>query len=101
MSKYKIKVLQIAREDLGEIYFYIASDNPQAAINMTNKIIDRIDALAELPFLGKIVPENELAKREFRMVIVDNYIVFYKVIDEEILVYRVLHGMRDYPDLLK
>ncbi|WP_054693188.1 type II toxin-antitoxin system RelE/ParE family toxin [Syntrophomonas palmitatica] len=101
MSKYKIRVLQIAREDLGEIYFYIASDNPQAALSMTNKIIDKIDTLAELPFLGKTVPDSELAKREFRMLIVDSYIVFYKVIDEEIIVYRVLHGTRDYSDLLK
>ncbi|HCF50592.1 MAG TPA: type II toxin-antitoxin system RelE/ParE family toxin, partial [Syntrophomonas sp.] len=31
----------------------------------------------------------------------DSYIVFYKVIGGEVVVYRVLHGMRDYPDLLK
>lgn len=101
MSKYKIRILQIAREDIGEIYFYIAADSPELALAMTDKITDKIDTLAELPLIGKIVPDNELAKREYRMLIIDNYMAFYKVIDDEVVVYRVLHGMRDYPDLLK
>jgi toxin ParE1/3/4 len=101
MSKYKIRILQIAREDIVEIYFYIATDSPKSALAMTDKINDKIDTLAELPLIGKIVPDNELAKQEYRMLIIDNYIAFYKVIDDEVVVYRVLHGMRDYPDLLK
>ncbi|EGW37666.1 plasmid stabilization system family protein [Desulfosporosinus sp. OT] len=68
---------------------------------MIDKIINKIDTLAELPFIGKIVQDNELAKQEYRMLIIDSYIIFYKVIDDEVVVYRVLHGMRDYPDLLK
>lgn len=101
MSKYKITILQIAREDIGEIFFYIAADSPKSALAMTDKITDKIDTLAKLPLIGKIVPDNELAKQEYRMLIIDNYIAFYKVIDDEVIVYGVLHGMRDYPDLLK
>jgi len=101
MSKYKIAILQIAREDIAEIFLYIAADSSKSAVAMTDKITDKIDLLAELPFIGKIVPDNELAKQEYRKLIIDSYIVFYKVIDDEVVVYRVLHGMRDYPDLLK
>jgi len=100
MSKYKIKILQIAREDIGEIFFYIAADSPKSALAMTDKINDKIDTLAEFPLVGKIVPDNELAKQEYRLLIIDSYIVFYKVIDDEVVVYRVFYGMRDYPDLL-
>ena len=101
MGKYKIKILQISREDIGEIFFYIAAESPTLALAMTEKIIDKIDTLAEFPLIGKIVPNNELAKQEYRMLIINSYIVFYKIIDDEVVVYRVLHGMRDYPDLLK
>lgn len=101
MGKYKITILQIAREDIGEIFFYIAADSPKSALEMTDKITDKIDMLTELPLIGKIVPDNELAKQEYRMLIINNYIVFYKVIEDEVVVYRILHGMRDYPDLLK
>ena len=100
MSKYKITILQIAREDIGEIFFYIAGDSPKLALATTDKITDKIDMLAELPFIGKIVSDNELAKQEYRMLIIDSYIAFYKVIDDEVVVYRVLHGIRDFPDLL-
>ncbi|WP_459997768.1 type II toxin-antitoxin system RelE/ParE family toxin [Paradesulfitobacterium aromaticivorans] len=34
------------------------------------------------------------------MLIIESYIAFYKVIGNEVVVYRVLHGMRDCPDLL-
>jgi len=101
VSKHKVTILQIAREDIGEIYFYIAVDSPKSALAMTDKITDKIDMLAELPLIGKIVSDNELAKQEYRMLIINNFIAFYKVIDDEVVVYRVLHGMRDYPDLLK
>ena len=101
MSKYKIKILQIAREDIGEIFYYISEESSKSALEMTDKIINQIDTLAELPFIGKIVQDNELAKQEYRMMIIDSYIAFYKVIDDEVVVYRVLHGMRDYLDLLK
>lgn len=43
---------------------------------MTDKIIDKIDSLVELPLIGKIVPDNELAKQEYRMLIIDSYIAF-------------------------
>jgi toxin ParE1/3/4 len=101
MSGYKIKILQIARQDMVDIYLYILADSPQSAMATIEKIADRMDALAGFPFAGKIVPDNELAKQDYRMLVIDSYIVFYKVIGGEVVVYRVLHGMRDYPDLLK
>jgi Plasmid stabilization system protein len=90
MSKYNVRILQIAREDIGEIFFYIATDNPRSALAMTEKIIEKIDTLAEHPLIGKIVSDNELAKQEYRMLIIDSYIAFYKIIDDEVIVYRVL-----------
>ncbi|MFT9487056.1 MAG: type II toxin-antitoxin system RelE/ParE family toxin [Tepidibacillus sp.] len=35
------------------------------------------------------------------MIIVDPYIVFYRLIDNKILVYRILHGARNYSQILK
>ena len=31
----------------------------------------------------------------------DLYIVFYRIIDDTIYIYRVLHGTRDYIDILR
>ncbi|HHV16539.1 MAG TPA: type II toxin-antitoxin system RelE/ParE family toxin [Gelria sp.] len=73
MMKYKIRILQIAREDIAEIYLYIATDSPNLALATTEKIIDKIDTLAELPLIGKIVPDKELSKQKYRMLIIDSY----------------------------
>ncbi|SHN72949.1 type II toxin-antitoxin system RelE/ParE family toxin [Desulfitobacterium chlororespirans] len=99
MIKYKVTLLQVARDDIGEIFIYIAADNPESALEISEKIIEKIDLLAEFPYAGKIVPDSALAKQEYRMLTVSNYIIFYKVIDNEVIVYRILHGMRDYPGL--
>ena len=35
------------------------------------------------------------------MIIVDPYIAFYRFIDNKVFVYRILHGARNFPHLLK
>jgi len=100
MKRYSIHVLEPAQDDLTEIYFYIAMDNESAALKLTDKIMDAIDTLLDFPFKGKIVPDIELSKQEFRMLVVESYIAFYKVIDNDVYVYRIIYGQRDYPQLL-
>ena len=101
MNARRVALLPIARDDIEEIYLYVAADNPGAAVALTDKILARIDSLESLPLIGKIVPDAELAKRDYRMLVVDDYLVFYRVVDDIVVVYRVLHGARDYPYLLK
>ena len=37
----------------------------------------------------------------FRMLIIDSYLLFYKIYDKEIDILRVLRGDRDYPSLFQ
>jgi plasmid stabilization system protein ParE len=107
MQIYNLNMLPIAREDLADIYCYIALDNPDAALKTTDNILDIIDALREFPNRYPLVSDAALAKQGYRMLIEGSYIAFFKVFeyteDEkgEVLVYRVLHGKRDYRLLLE
>ena len=101
MKTYRVNVLPVAREDVADVYYYIALDSPEAALRVTDKIMDTVDSLSEFPERCQIVPDNELAKQGYRMLIIDAYIAFYKVIESEVWVYRILHGKRDYPQLLE
>jgi len=101
MPLYEVDVLPIARDDIAEIYNYIALDNPNAALRVTDEIMDKIDTLAEFPERCPMVPDSVLAKRGYRMLIIENYIAFFKVFRADVLIYRVLHGKRDYPQLLE
>jgi len=101
MPTYNVDVLPIARDDVAEIYHYIAMDNPDAALRVTDEIMDRIDTLEEFPERCPMVPDSVLARQGYRMLIIENYLAFFKVFKDQVLVYRVLHGKRDYPQLLE
>jgi plasmid stabilization system protein ParE len=54
-----------ARADLKAIHDYIAKDAPQNANTVAREILRKADTLAELPRLGKTIPElNEDSLRE-------------------------------------
>ena len=101
MQAYNVNMLPIAREDVADIYYYIALDSLDAALSVTDNIMDKIDTLASFPSRCPLVPDGELAKQGYRMLIIDSYIAFFKVFETDVLVYRVLHGKRDYPQLLE
>jgi plasmid stabilization system protein ParE len=101
MKRYNVELLPAAYSDLDEIFDYIMANNPQAAAKVLDSIVESLHRLESYPQSGKLLIERSLKKYNFRMVIVDPYIAFYRFIDNKILVYRILHGARDYAHLLK
>lgn len=101
MGKYEIELLPAAYSDLDEIFDYLVADNPQAAARMLDNIMHSLRRIENYPHSGAPLLDRSLIKFNFRMVIVDPYIVFYRFIDNKIFVYRILHGARNYPHLLK
>ncbi|MEK5164624.1 type II toxin-antitoxin system RelE/ParE family toxin [Paenibacillus sp. FSL R5-0527] len=95
-KKYKIEYLPIAEEDLSEIIQYIMLDNPDAALSMANKLDQTTSTLEIFPNSGSIPNDLRLQALNYRMLIVDPYIVFYVVNDETVEIRRILHGKRKY-----
>lgn len=101
MKRYNVELLPAAYSDLDEIFDYIMANNPQAAAKVLDSIVESLHRLESYPQSGKLLIERSLKKYNFRMVIVDPYIAFYRFIDNKVLIYRILHGARDYSHLLK
>ena len=101
MEKYNVELLPAAYADLDEIFDYILADNPKAAERTLDKIMTFLRRLEDFPHSGTLLLERSLKNFNFRMIIVDPYIAFYRFIDNKVYVYRILHGARNYPDLLK
>jgi len=101
MEKYNVELLPVADEDLDQIFNYILSDNPQAAIKLLDNIIYSLQRLIEFPHSGTPLTGCSLEKFNFRMVIINPYIAFYRAIENKVLVYHVLHCARNYAHLLK
>ncbi len=99
-DKYQIRLLKIAEEDFAGIISFIASDNPDAAEALVNKIEKNIELLSGNPMLGRIPRDEDIKNLGYRYIIVQNYIVFYTIEERTIFIHRILHGARDYKTLL-
>lgn len=84
------------RNDITEIYNYIAKDSIKYANKTANNIYSRIAELEFSPYLGKYV--SELMDKQYRELIYKSYRIFYEVSTEKDTVYIhfVVHGKRDF-----
>ena len=97
METHDVHFLKEALDDLEEIVLYIAQDSRQAALRMHDKIIDKANDLSVFPKRGRLVPDKKMAAAGYRMVGIKPYIAFYRVLGQNVFIYRVLHGATNYP----
>lgn len=96
--KYKIKYAPAAVDDLDEIFSYISQDHIAAVETTLEKINERITKLSEFPNMGSVLSDEEytMIQRGYRFIVVQPYLVFYRIKDNTVIIYRILHGRRDY-----
>ncbi len=77
--KYSIKWSFTAKSRLMEILDYVSRDDPDAALTLIDKLLDRVGALDEIPEAGSWY----LRSREggLRQVIQTPYRIVYQVVD--------------------
>ena len=84
--------------DLEEIGDYIARDNPARAVSFVEELREACKRLPESP-------ESHPTRSEFgaglRVAIYRRYMIFFRVLPNEVRVERILHGARDLPRTLK
>jgi toxin ParE1/3/4 len=90
---------QTAVDDLRQIVEFIAIDDGAAAASLADRILNRIERAAELPFSNRAVPEK--AEGSIREVILRPYRIVYLVDDRRnaIHILRIWHAARGVPDL--
>ncbi len=97
---YKIEYLPIAENDLTEIIDYIKIRSPKKALEYLDIFDEKISKLEQFPEIGKLPKDIRLKKLGYRIIIIDNYLVFYVIKENVIEIRRILHGMRKYELLL-
>lgn len=98
--EFTVRLLEAAEDDLFEIVTYVATDRPAAATAIAERLEKSMGLLGASPRLGRVPREPDLAELGYRYLVVDDYLVFYKIEGRYVLVYRILHGARDYESLL-
>jgi toxin ParE1/3/4 len=84
-----------ADQDLEELWFFIAQDDPIAADRWLDTLEEKIGLLADHPLMGPARPD---IARELRYHPVGNHLLLYRVIQGGIEIVRVVHGARDLLD---
>jgi toxin ParE1/3/4 len=85
-----------AEQDLEELWFFIAQDDPAAADRWLETLDEKIRLLADNPLMGPARPD---IARELRYHPVGNHLLLYRIIQGGIEIVRVVHGARDLLDL--
>ncbi|MBQ8148277.1 MAG: type II toxin-antitoxin system RelE/ParE family toxin [Lachnospiraceae bacterium] len=98
----EIRYSAYARKDLDKIWDYIANDlcNKKAAQDTINGILKAVDELAEFPEMGSKLYIADILSSRYRYVQYKNYMAFYRVNKDEILVDRILYSKRNYLEVL-
>jgi toxin ParE1/3/4 len=97
-------VFSLATEhDLGELVSYITNDlqNPSAARNIATKVLQRSQSLASFSEMGAYLGDIDHRLGGYRYLLVDNYLLIYKVIGTEVAIIRILYARSDYMQLLQ
>jgi len=104
MSNYNVIMTHSARDDLNGISLYIAKElkEPAAAKKLIGKIREAVLNLKEMPTRHSVVSDKNLAIKGIRKIVVDNYLVFYVIFEEEkaVAIVRILYGRRNWANLL-
>ena len=87
-----------AKQDLNEIWDYIANDNIEAADRVLNALEKAMIKLARSPGIGHW--RAELTDKRHRLFLVYSYLIVYRHETKPLQVIRVLHAARDVQSLL-
>lgn len=87
-----------AKQDLNDIWEYIASDNVEAADRVLDALESAAVRLAKSPGIGHW--RDELADKRHRFFLVHSYLIVYRHETKPLQIVRVLHAARDVQSLL-
>ncbi|QTH41785.1 type II toxin-antitoxin system RelE/ParE family toxin [Cohnella sp. LGH] len=92
-SKSRIKYTPAAVDDMDEIFSYISQDNVAAAEELLERINRQISSLADFSNRGSMLSDEEYAiiQRGYRFIVVSPYLVFYRLVENTVIIYRILH----------
>lgn len=99
-TKYMLRYLPIAQEDLISILDYIAEDSPSRAVAFVDRLDAQIGRLEQHPFLGRVPRHSKLREIGYRVLIIESYLVFYMIRGDRIEIHRVIHGTRNLDHII-
>ena len=91
-----------AQNDLAEIKDYITKEleNPNTALAIVKKITKNMRILEDFAYAGASLSSIADIDSDYRFLVSGNYIVFYRIKNDNIEIVRVMYGRRNWINLL-
>ena len=95
------RVSRLAEAELDDIWYYLAqeSGNPEIADRVVDSITDRFLLLSRYPHIGR--RRDQDLRPGLRSFLAGEYIIIYRVEDEDVLILHVLRASRDIEELFR
>lgn len=99
---YEVRILDPAQGELEELVsLYTSLAGPASARKIADRIYGVLEQLSRFPLSGPTMRDAELRSLGYRFIVVDKYIVIYRLIADTVVVYHIFDGRSDYPELFR
>lgn len=101
MKKYKIEFLPSAWREIDEILsYYLKKVGYKSAKKIFDRIFKAIQKLEIFPLSCPLVNDEALKQEGYQILICDDYICIYRLIDEVVYIYHIANGRTNYKSLI-
>lgn len=87
-----------SRKDFAEILDYFGETDTDSALDFVTRLQLACEQLAQMPGMGR--KRDKLAKG-LRSFPVEKYVIFYRIVKDDIEIVRVLHSARDIESIFR
>ena len=100
--QFALQILDPVQGELEAIArLYLSLVGSESARRITDKIYDALEQLTRFPLSGPPMRETELRNLGYRFLVVEKYVVIYRLIGNTAVVYHIFDGRSDYPTLFR
>ena len=99
-KKYEVIITPSAQKDLTEIKSYLTNVLKTSSNSIFEKILEQVKILKVHPFTYKVHQDPLLKLVGYRVIPIDNYLMFYVVRSNVVQIHRILYAKRNYLQLL-
>lgn len=95
---YKSRILEEAQGEYRAVVRYLHSiaKNPIAARDFVDEFARQVQRISENPTMCRLSRLPELSAYGYRLCLVNNYAMLYRIHDEHVVIAHVFHQSQDY-----
>jgi toxin ParE1/3/4 len=96
-SRLLVRFTSAAADDLDVAFAFVSERNRSASADLLARLREATDRLSAFPEIGTALPSEEFGfvAPGIRFVVVEPYLVFYRVTGDGVVVLRILHARQD------